>query len=76
MSPYHKYLTAHNGNIDPKRSAQSGVWLKGRDRSKTAMFKKEEARKRALEESDDDEEILSPTKKVCGVLWAKLAHIG
>ena len=39
--PYAAALTAHNGQLELGRSCQSGVFLKGRDRSKKAVLKKE-----------------------------------
>ena len=67
--PYAAALTAHNGQLELGRSAQSVVIVKGHDRSKKAVLK-EAALKRAMEESSNSEVELMPKKKVSGTIWA------
>jgi hypothetical protein len=72
--PYAKALTAHNGETALDGSAQSGLYLKGRDRSAANLLKQQARKKRALEDEEDEEVELTPRKKVSGGSWLGLAH--
>lgn len=67
-SSHRKYtdtLFAHSGSTEDDTPAQSGVFLEGRKRGKADVIRKAEKQKRALEaESEEDEEIITPKKKV------------
>ena len=63
----------HNGQLDVNGSAQSGIMIKVRDRSKEGIAKKVAAEKRALEDPDNNEDadlVLSPFKVRFWVLSA------
>jgi hypothetical protein len=72
--PYAKMLTAHNGKIGFDESAQSGLYLKGRDRSKSTLLKVEARKKRAAEDIEEEPLDLTPRKKVSYPFWPTLAQ--
>lgn len=75
-SEHRKYsdtLTFHNGSQARSRSTQSGIYCDGRDRTKKAIIRRANKAKRALEEdSEEEDEIITPKKKVC----SKVGHVG
>jgi hypothetical protein len=72
--PYAQSLTAHSGEVALEGSAQSGLYLKGRDRSAANLLKQAARKKRALEDKEDEVVDLTPRKKVSGRNWLGLAH--
>ncbi|KAJ4392499.1 hypothetical protein N0V91_011385 [Didymella pomorum] len=62
-TPYHKTLTAHNGQLGLTESAQSGIYLKGRDRSNKGVLKREKRKIEELEADSEPEAALTPVKK-------------
>ena len=60
---YSDSLNAHSGELKRAQYIQSGIYFKGRDRSKKGILQRELVRKREMEVLEE-EEAIGPKKRV------------
>lgn len=56
------------------KSAQSGIYLKGRNQSNKGVLKRKKRKIEELEANSEPKAALTPVKKVCVLKWHKLAQ--